>query len=186
MGTGQESSNVWLYWNCVRTVSANILGRQYLLWLRALLLFSLSALWESSRMQRYWRCKHLRLLRMGMLMKNLLEAWDLKTLQELRTLYVHLKRHNRTMEEFVDFVEERRKQSLEAKAKASAFSKRLRQYGLHCPKCSAPMTPFPVNTGPRDQIGGNYKTQWICPRAECRHEVFREDSLEEFIQKRRK
>jgi hypothetical protein len=33
-----------------------------------------------------------------------------------------------------------------------------------CPKCKAPMHLNPVNTGNTDQVGGNFKCQWLCTK----------------------
>ena len=31
-----------------------------------------------------------------------------------------------------------------------------------CPKCERPMTLWEVNSNPKNQVGGDYKTQWVC------------------------
>jgi|GEM_PF-3246457 len=43
--------------------------------------------------------------------------------------------------------------------RARLFARRARR----CPACGGGMSLFPVNSGPRDQVGGPWRSQWVCP-----------------------
>ncbi len=92
-------------------------------------------------------------------MKKLTEAWAFATLQELRTLYLHLKQHGRTMREFVSYVDKAEQ--------VTAVVKR-------CPQCNRVMDLYNVNSTPRDQVGGNWKSQWFC--SHCGNSMYSENT----------
>jgi len=87
-------------------------------------------------------------------MEQLTAAQTGKVLQELRNLYLHLKQNNRTMDEFVEYMKGLDLQSREVK----------RLFSFKCIKCGSSMNLHTVNTRPNIQVGGDYKSQWYCPR----------------------
>ena len=86
-------------------------------------------------------------------MNELIQAWDLKTLQELRTLYTHLTAHKKTMQEFVAFMDSINKAVIKK-----------------CPTCSEVMDLYSVNSSSGDMVGGDYKSQWYCRK--CGYSIF--------------
>jgi len=51
-----------------------------------------------------------------------------------------------------------------------------------CPHCDAPMALSPVNTNPKNQVEGNFKSQWWCVR--CDESDFNENTVDEEIKMR--
>jgi len=113
-------------------------------------------------------------------MKNLLDPWSTKTLQELRTLYVHLRSHNVTMDEFCDYV--RGMSARDAAARAELARKRaiMEAAARTCPECSYPMYPHPVNTGPADNVGGGFRAQWFC--VNCGNSFFTRRAVSDILE----
>lgn len=50
-----------------------------------------------------------------------------------------------------------------------------------CPKCSTGLQLGSINTGPGDNIGGGYKSQWYC--VNCEYESYSKDTVSEVITK---
>ena len=96
-------------------------------------------------------------------MEQLTAAHNGKVLQEMKNLYIHLKDEGRTMDEFVEYIENvdfHRRQ--EEKRNMRVLSKMDK-----CPECGAYMYLYPVNDTPRTQVDGDWKSQWVCPNPEC-------------------
>ena len=49
-----------------------------------------------------------------------------------------------------------------------------------CPECGAGFRLAPVNTGPRDQVGGDYHSQWYCTK--CNNSVFNKETVQEILE----
>lgn len=56
-----------------------------------------------------------------------------------------------------------------------AYARRARA----CAACGRPMALYPVNSGPRDQVGGGYRSQWICPG--CGEAEYNTDDVGEIL-----
>jgi len=54
---------------------------------------------------------------------------------------------------------------------------------MKCPECEGPMFLFPVNTGPRDQVDGNYHSQWVCRNPKCMHTKFNVSTKMEILER---
>ena len=103
---------------------------------------------------------------MSKTMEQLTAAHTGKVLQECKNLYLHLKDEGRTMDEFVEYLENidfhRRQEEDKYRRTLSKMDK--------CPKCGAYMYLYAVNDTPRTQVGGDWKSQWICPNPKCGHD----------------
>ena len=100
--------------------------------------------------------------------QQLTAAHSGKVLQEMKNLYLHLKDEGRTMDEFLEYMNNvdfhRRQQEENARKTLVKMDK--------CPECGAYMYLYPVNNTSRTQVGGDWKSQWICPNPNCNHEEF--------------
>lgn len=61
-----------------------------------------------------------------------------------------------------------RQQNQENQRKIEEYAKKAKK----CPKCKSVMYCYEVNTTSRNQIGGDWKSQWICGNPDCGHEEF--------------
>jgi len=112
-----------------------------------------------------------------------------KVLQELRNLILNFEQNGFDMgpggKAFLEFMDgqdlQERQRIAKARKMSEKFQREQEEYlkkTKKCPKCTTPMYCYPVNTGPRDQVGNNWKSQWICGNTDCLHEEFSLNSVE--------
>uniref|UniRef100_A0A6M3K6E2 Uncharacterized protein n=1 Tax=viral metagenome TaxID=1070528 RepID=A0A6M3K6E2_9ZZZZ len=107
--------------------------------------------------------------------RDLLSCWTYQQLQGFLTLHDVLEREGIEFEELKEFITEHKKElvaRVSKPRKKSSLNKLLlwRNRGKKCPECGAIMWPYPVNTEPRNQVGGDFKMQLICEH--CNNELF--------------
>lgn len=100
--------------------------------------------------------------------------------QDVANLLKHLKKHEVTTEEVIEYVEnlkiEGRKHRKEREAQLIASSKRLQP----CPECNSIMKIFPVNDKPNTQTGDpTDKSVWLCGNKECMHVIYNKAPIKE-------
>ena len=103
-------------------------------------------------------------------MEQLTAAHTGKVLQELRNLIINFERNGYGMGEggkaFLEYMENINFHQRQQQDK----SRRTLQKMDKCPKCGAYMYLYSVNDTPRTQVGGKWKSQWICPNPKCGHD----------------
>ena len=105
-------------------------------------------------------------------MQQLTAAKNGDVLQELRNLIINMKQNGREigagMEEFLDYMD-----GLNLHNRQANQSTKIMQ----CIKCNAAMDLYPVNNTPKNQVGGDYKSQWFCNH--CGNSIFSVKSPQE-------
>ena len=103
-----------------------------------------------------------------------------KILQELRNLIINFKQNGREigagMEEFLEYMEGLNLHDRQATEEIKRQQKEYTEKAPKCQKCKAVMYCYPVNTGPQDQIDGDWKSYWMCGNPDCGHMI---DSLDD-------
>lgn len=105
-----------------------------------------------------------------------------KVLQECRNLIINFEQNGREigagMREFLEYMDgldlHQRQLDQEQKRAQAEYAKKARK----CKKCKSVMYCYPVNTGKRDQIDGDWKSQWICGNPDCLHEEYSLNDVE--------
>lgn len=93
--------------------------------------------------------------------------------QDIVQMLNHIESRGKTVGEYKAWVKQKVQEDKSRKQAEEEYIKKLPE----CPKCQSNMWPYPVNTGQRDQIGGNYKTQFICGNPDCMHEEYSEEEI---------
>lgn len=97
-----------------------------------------------------------------------LEVFGLGRLQDFKTIAKTLIKLSISLEEYVQHMEQ----------KINVFTE-TKTNKIKCPKCSNTMNLYPVNTGPRDRVGDNLKSQWLCPK--CYYTQFSERDIKSWL-----
>lgn len=112
---------------------------------------------------------------------NLLSAFSFNALQELTFILTILEKNNFAMDDFRNyFVTKQKNIESSLKQQNDEFIKQHTKWqrkANKCEDCGTVMNLYRVNTSQRDNIGGNYKSQWFCP--ECLNAEYNEISYEE-------
>ena len=103
--------------------------------------------------------------------KKTLSAFTRSQLQTFRNIIYTLGRSGKTIEEAIEYIN-------------IITQTKMTPVGLPCPECNRNMKLFPVNSSPATQVGGDFLTQWHCPR--CGHDIFSQSSFKEEINKLRR
>jgi len=89
--------------------------------------------------------------------EQLTEAKTGKVLQELRNLIINFEQNGYSMgvggEAFLNYM-----YGLDLQKRKDSVSSKV----MPCLQCGKPMNLYSVNTTPRNQVGGDYKSQWFC------------------------
>ena len=111
-------------------------------------------------------------------------AWKFGMLQDVETFLGSLERYGIGLQDVRSYINKRK---LELVEQQHAFNEglkvRMGQWDKNvprCPDCGYKMNLFQVNTGRRNNVGGNYKTQWLCGNQDCLHTDFSEKSITEW------
>ena len=123
-------------------------------------------------------------------MKKLLEpfSFNLGQLQDISTLLEHLKGNNIPIESFIGYVKQEKINKLKANERVGEERKKVEaqwsKIAIKCPDCETSMFLFQVNTNPRDQIGGDLKSQWYCRK--CEYAQYSKKTVQEILKERRR
>ena len=120
-------------------------------------------------------------------MEQLTAAKSGKVLQELRNLIFNFQQNGGDMGEggkaFLKYMDglnlQERKYNEEAEKAKAEYAKKAPK----CQKCQGVMYCYPVNTGSRDQIGGAWKSYWVCGNPECGHDINSLNDMETELKK---
>jgi len=104
-------------------------------------------------------------------------------IQDLLTLLTLLVESGHTINDLRLYIEEQAADRVARRMDEEAFQRAFTEKAERCPACGAPMNLAPVNTGPRDQVGGNYRSQWVCPDGTCMETVFNLETAAAIVQK---
>lgn len=102
-------------------------------------------------------------------MEMLTEAFKFGILQDCGNLMLILRSNGRTMDEFIDWLEEKKK----AINKDSIAHR-------DCPNCGSPVRLYRVNSKKCNQVGGDYTVQWWC--RSCHWDEFSNKSIREELE----
>ncbi len=98
---------------------------------------------------------------------NALTVFGFSTLQETVFVLNTLISKGIEIEEFKEYVSIKQKNiENDLKKQNEEFMKQQNKWmakGEKCPECQTLMMLYRVNTTTRDQVGGDYKSQWFCP-----------------------
>jgi len=93
-------------------------------------------------------------------------------LQDLLTLSDHLRSLGLTMEDARRHLDRLRGANRQAERHRRRMMYAYARRAKACPACGAPMSLYPVNSGPRDQVGGDWRAQWLCPNPRCAETLY--------------
>jgi len=105
-------------------------------------------------------------------MDKLLEAFalDVRTRNKLRNIIIHLRKHGKTVDDFIQYANEmdefHRNHVAKQEKRQIAYEKTL----LRCPECNGRMILQKVNTVPGDQTGDDSTKVHTCLK--CMHQIF--------------
>lgn len=110
-------------------------------------------------------------------MKKLLEpfGFNFGQLQDIATLLGQLDRQGFSFDDLKDYIEKEKIRKIGETLGKKDWTK----FAPKCKECNEAMRPYSVNTNPRDQVGGDHKTQWVC--FACGHEEFSILSIRNWI-----
>ena len=98
-------------------------------------------------------------------------------LQELRNLIINFDQNGleigQGMKDFLGYMRVKEELLLEDIRRQEKTLAKNKKNIKRCPKCRGIMRCHPVNTSPGDQIGGNWKSQWLC--IICGHYILRKN-----------
>ena len=114
-----------------------------------------------------------------------LSAFSFQSLQELFFILNVLNDKNIDVDEFKEFFVEKQKQNEQNIKQQNEdyvkFHLKWKRKAEKCPDCNESMGLYRVNTGPRDNVGDNYKSQWFCTK--CGADILSEIPYEQLYKK---
>jgi len=119
------------------------------------------------------------------MIEKLLEpfSFNFAQLQDISTFLKQLKKNNISPSDFIKFVEEKKAEKAKIDRRTKEYLKKSKELweknALKCPECKIVMNLYSVNTNPRNQVGDNLRSQWICPK--CWYEIFSEKTIQDWI-----
>lgn len=124
--------------------------------------------------------------------RDKISAFSAKQFQELLTLLKVLEYHKINLKEFEKFVkkelEDIRVAAMELDEKVDRlradWKSELNSKLPRCPECGSITRPYAVNTGPRDRVGGKWRSQIICVNEQgCGWSEYHEETVSELAEK---
>lgn len=94
-------------------------------------------------------------------MEKLIAAFKFADVQTAVVLWRWLKKNDKTFEDLEKYIKIR---------PVVTAAVPQTQQSKDCPECKNKMFAFPVNTSPCNQVGNDYRVQWIC--RQCEYEEF--------------
>lgn len=116
-------------------------------------------------------------------LETIAEVFGFGRIQDLLTLLDLLAANGYSLEDLTRYRDERIADRVARQKEQEAFLEAFTRRAKRCPECGAAMNLAPVNAGPRDQVGGGYQSQWICPNGECMETVYNTEAAAEIVQK---
>lgn len=96
-------------------------------------------------------------------------ALDLRTRNKLRNVILHLRKHGKTVDEFIDYADKKVELHLSGEDRAQ----RIKESSFPiCSECGTVMSTILVNTRPENQTGDGSKIVSTCINRECLHQIF--------------
>jgi hypothetical protein len=101
-----------------------------------------------------------------------LAPFGIGKLQDLMALYGHVRRAGYNMEDVQRYFDTQLAEAQKRLAEEDAHARLYFAHAKRCPDCGAVMHLYPVNSSPRDHVGGKYKSQWVCPNPNCMETLY--------------
>jgi hypothetical protein len=111
--------------------------------------------------------------------EKIVEAFTFGTLQDCKNLKEKLDDSGVSWEEFLSWVEEKKKQFSGEGEGGNRAPIIIRK----CPDCSRALTLSSVNAHPTLMVDGDYNSLWNCIDPDCGYEEYRKETFEEELQK---
>ncbi len=102
-------------------------------------------------------------------------------LHELIALYDLLTRAGLDMAALRRYLDERTAAAAERLARENEQVRLYNEQARRCPDCGRVMQLYPVNTGPRDQVGGGFHSQWACPGRDCMETIYNRETVDQLM-----
>lgn len=109
--------------------------------------------------------------------EKVVQAWTFGTLQDCKNLREKLDAEGISWEEFLSWVEEKKRQLEEGSNVVAEIIIRA------CPDCSRALTLSRVNEDPSLMVDGDYNSLWHCIDPDCGWEEYKKETFEEELQK---
>lgn len=123
-------------------------------------------------------------------MEKLLEPFGFTfgQLQDIATLLNHLEINNVSIEVFIEYVEDQKKERVksikEQRINLKTAKEKWQRIALKCPECNTAMSLYPVNSQTGDQAGDGLNSQWQCPK--CWYDEYSTKTIREQFDELRK
>lgn len=125
-----------------------------------------------------------------MLIEKILDVFSFGKLQDTVTILTLLKQNNITISRFIEFVEEKKIESVKLNKEKKELEEKgrdeWREIALRCPQCQEVMGLLSVNTQPGDQTGDDSKSVWLCTNINCSETIYSKKTIKEILKERRK
>lgn len=112
---------------------------------------------------------------------SIVDVFGLGRIQDFLTLLALLEENGYTLADLARHRDERIAANVDRARAREAFQAAFREKARRCPACGTAMNLMPVNTGPRDQVGGRWRSQWLCPNSSCMETVFSSKTPAEIV-----
>ena len=117
--------------------------------------------------------------------ENALAAFSFHSLQELFFILSIFETKNIEISDFKEYFVEKQKENEQNIKKQNEeyikFHLKWKRKAKKCPDCDEAMGLYRVNTGKRDNVGNNYKSQWFCTK--CGYDELSEEPYENIYKK---
>ena len=120
-------------------------------------------------------------------MEKLLEPFSLSGIQTALNIHEVLEINNKTFKDVRKFLKKKKSENKKTLRKLDRARRWLKKRLKKCPECGGIMTLYPVNQTTEDQVGGGFKSQWlcgkICDNTGCGYEEFSNLSVQKQLEK---
>ena len=114
--------------------------------------------------------------------ESILEVFglDLRTRNKLRNVVLHLRKHGKTVDDFIEYADAKMIERQEQLEQVEKFRAKQNLYSLPCPECQTLMTLRPINIDPSTQTGDDSNSVWLCPNPKCMHVEYSPKTVDEW------
>ena len=120
-------------------------------------------------------------------MEKLLQAFKMADIQTALNIYELLEINNKSFKDVRKYLKKKRRERKKFQQKLDRARRWLKKKWKKCPECNGFMTLYPVNQTTEDQVGGGYKSQWLCGKicnnTGCGYEEFSRESVQRQLEK---